>query len=187
MRGPGSHNCDDKRWEVSAEPAGADLTEVTTAHGSEHGQFSRGKDTLGGEIIAMGTNRSMVSKGAFRQNQSNVAGLQTRAGLCHFVLTHNRSGILLLTAAPQPHVAPRAAHLQQHRVRGELLSAVVALRVVSKECHSYGGLVCRSFPLSWICKTTRSVMDQMPGFSVPFQPSPFPMHLWEVLSTHKLT
>ncbi|XP_059720877.1 ribosome-recycling factor, mitochondrial isoform X2 [Haemorhous mexicanus] len=35
-----------------------------------------------------------------------------------------------------------------------------------------------SFPealsLSWICKTTRSTTDQMPGFTVPFQPSPFP-------------
>lgn len=66
LRGPGSHNCDDKRWEVSAEPAGADLTEVAAAHDSEHDQFSRGEDTWGGEIIARGANRLMLSTGAFR-------------------------------------------------------------------------------------------------------------------------
>lgn len=92
-RGPGSHNCGDKGWEVSSEPAGADLTEITTAPDSEHDQLPRGEDTLAGEVIATGTNRLMLSKGAFRQNQSDVAGLQlgwavslgltlTRRGIC---------------------------------------------------------------------------------------------------------
>lgn len=53
---------------------------------------------------------------------------------------------MLLTAAPQPHVAPRAAHLQQHRLTAELLSAVLAPRAVSKGCHSSRGLLCRRFP-----------------------------------------
>lgn len=91
LRGPGSHNCDDERWEVSAEPAGADLTEVTAAHDSEHDQFSWGEHTLGGEIIARGTNRLMLSKGAFRQNQSNVAGLQIRLG-CVTLCWHRTEG-----------------------------------------------------------------------------------------------
>lgn len=73
-------------------------------------------------------------------------------------------------AADRSSPTPRAAHLQQHKVRGEALSAVVALRVVSKECHSYRGLLCRRFLLSWICKTAPSVMEQMAAFTVPVQP-----------------
>jgi len=103
LRGPWSHNRDDKRREVSAEPAGTDLTEVTAAPYSEHDQFSRGKDTLlkalQGEIIVAGANRLMLSKPTCRQNQSDLAGVTALAGLCVASrLPQNRSGILLPTA-----------------------------------------------------------------------------------------
>lgn len=81
LRGPWSHNCRDERWEVSAEPAWANLTEVTSAHHSQHDQFSWGKDTLlkawQREVITDRTNGLIPSKEAIGQNQSNQTGSES--------------------------------------------------------------------------------------------------------------
>lgn len=80
-RGPWPHHCHNKRWEVSTEPAGADLTEVPSAHCSEHDQFSRGKDTSleawQGEVLAMGANRLILSKETGRWKQSHWTGAKS--------------------------------------------------------------------------------------------------------------
>lgn len=43
FRSPGSHCGDDSRWEVSPQPAGSDLHEITSAHYGQHEQLPRGK------------------------------------------------------------------------------------------------------------------------------------------------